>query len=81
MDGDGQNDPADFPKLLAELKRGGADVICGYRANRVDTASRRYASRFANKIRRMFLHDGVEKNSLSFCLSQMFMKHLLWQRD
>jgi dolichol-phosphate mannosyltransferase len=65
MDGDGQNDPADIPKLVAELERGGADVICGYRANRVDTASRRYASRFANKIRRMFLHDGVRDTGCS----------------
>lgn len=65
MDGDGQNDPADIPKLVEELERGGADVICGYRANRVDTASRRYASRFANKIRRMFLHDGVRDTGCS----------------
>ncbi len=65
MDGDGQNDPADIPKLAAELEKGGVDVICGYRANRVDTASRRYASRFANQIRRMFLHDGVRDTGCS----------------
>jgi dolichol-phosphate mannosyltransferase len=65
MDGDGQNDPADFPKLVATLQKGRADVICGYRLNRVDTASRRYASRFANKIRRMFLHDGVRDTGCS----------------
>lgn len=65
MDGDGQNDPADFPKLVEALLSGGADVICGYRANRVDTASRRYASRFANAIRRRFLQDGVRDTGCS----------------
>ena len=65
MDGDGQNDPADIPKLVEALQLGGNDVICGYRANRVDTASRRYASKFANSIRRKFLHDGVRDTGCS----------------
>ena len=30
IDGDLQNDPADIPKLLAEIARG-ADLVCGYR--------------------------------------------------
>ncbi|MGC4014838.1 MAG: glycosyltransferase family 2 protein [Luteolibacter sp.] len=64
MDGDGQNDPADFPKLVEALEQG-ADVACGYRANRQDTASRRYASKIANKIRRAFLHDGVRDTGCS----------------
>src|SRR6266487_1866608 len=33
IDGDLQNDPADIPKLLAEIARG-ADLVCGYRAQR-----------------------------------------------
>ena len=33
LDGDRQNDPHDIPKLLAEIERG-ADLVCGYRANR-----------------------------------------------
>ncbi|MFD0892328.1 glycosyltransferase family 2 protein [Luteolibacter ambystomatis] len=64
MDGDGQNDPADFPKLVEALEQG-ADVACGYRANRQDTASRRYASKIANGIRRTFLHDGVRDTGCS----------------
>jgi len=64
MDGDGQNDPADFPKLVEALE-GGADVACGYRLHRQDTASRRYASKIANKIRRAFLHDGVRDTGCS----------------
>ena len=65
MDGDGQNDPADFPKLYDELSRSGADFACGYRAVRKDTASRRWASKIANSIRRAFLNDGVRDTGCS----------------
>jgi len=65
MDGDGQNDPANFKLLLAEFAKGGADVVCGYRANRRDTWSRRAASRIANGIRRAFLDDGVRDTGCS----------------
>jgi dolichol-phosphate mannosyltransferase len=59
MDADGQNDPADFPRLLAELQRTAADCVCGFRANRRDTRSRRWAGRLANAIRRRVLNDGI----------------------
>ena len=36
IDGDLQNDPADIPRLLDEIARG-ADLVCGYRAQRRDT--------------------------------------------
>jgi len=65
MDGDGQNDPAEFPRLRAALVDGGVDFVCGYRAERKDTASRRIASRFANSIRRLFLRDGVRDTGCS----------------
>ena len=57
MDGDGQSDPADIPGLVSQLD--GADLVCGYRRIRQDSWSRRGASRIANFIRRMVLHDGV----------------------
>jgi glycosyltransferase involved in cell wall biosynthesis len=57
MDADGQNDPADIPKLLAELKN--ADVCCGIRARRQDTAAKRIGSRLANRIRQGILKDGI----------------------
>jgi glycosyltransferase involved in cell wall biosynthesis len=48
MDGDLQNDPADIPRLLAELERG-KDVVCGWRKNRQDKfLSRRVPSVAAN---------------------------------
>lgn len=65
MDGDGQNDPANFKLLLAEFAREQADVVCGYRAIRRDTWSRRAASKFANAIRRAFLDDGVRDTGCS----------------
>ncbi len=59
MDGDGQNDPADFPAMLEILRTGRADVVYGRRAKRRDTWSKRVASRVANRVRRLFLVDGV----------------------
>jgi len=58
IDGDLQNDPADIPKLLAEITRG-ADLVCGYRAQRRDTRLKRLTSRIANAVRSRFTKDGV----------------------
>jgi glycosyltransferase involved in cell wall biosynthesis len=58
IDGDLQNDPADIPKLLAEITRG-ADLVCGYRAQRRDTRAKRLTSRIANAVRSRFTKDGV----------------------
>jgi len=59
MDGDGQNDPADFAKMLDVMREGKADVIYGYRRKRNDNFSKRIASKIANSIRRAILYDGV----------------------
>ena len=58
IDGDLQNDPADIPRLLAEIARG-ADLVCGYRINRQDTLVKRLTSRIANAVRSRFTKDGV----------------------
>jgi glycosyltransferase involved in cell wall biosynthesis len=58
IDGDLQNDPADIPRLLAEISRG-ADLVCGYRARRKDTLLKRIISRVANFVRSRFTRDGV----------------------
>jgi dolichol-phosphate mannosyltransferase len=58
IDGDLQNDPADIPRLLAEIARG-ADVVCGYRVKRKDTVLKRLTSRVANAVRSRFTKDGV----------------------
>ncbi len=58
IDGDLQNDPADIPKLLAEIARG-ADLVCGYRVKRRDTLVKRATSRIANAVRSRYTKDGV----------------------
>jgi dolichol-phosphate mannosyltransferase len=64
IDGDLQNDPADIPKLLAEIARG-ADLVCGYRARRKDTVIKRITSRIANFVRSRFTKDGVRDTGCS----------------
>lgn len=58
IDADLQNDPCDIPKLLDEIARG-ADLVCGYRAQRRDTLVKRLTSRIANTIRSRYTKDGV----------------------
>jgi dolichol-phosphate mannosyltransferase len=53
LDGDRQNDPADLPRLLAELDH--ADFVCGVRVNRQDNLLRRLSSRVARWARRVAL--------------------------
>ena len=59
LDGDGQNDPADIPKLLAHRDGAAADVklFAGWRVNRQDSGSKRWASKWANAIRARMLRD------------------------
>ena len=60
LDGDGQNDPADIPRLWA-MARKTADarhvLITGRRAKRRDSAMKRFASRVANGVRGRMLGD------------------------
>ena len=59
LDGDGQNDPADLPRLLAVRDASNPDVklFAGWRTNRRDPGSRRWASRLANRLRTRLLRD------------------------
>lgn len=59
MDGDGQNDPRDFPALLERVDAGHLDLACGWRVSRSDSWLRRWMSRIANRVRRWVLADGV----------------------
>ena len=50
LDGDGQNDPADIPALLAKLEQGN-DIVCGWRYRRQDPfLRRRLPSMIANSL-------------------------------
>ena len=59
LDGDGQNDPADIPKLLAQRDAAPADIklFAGWRVHRQDSGSKRWASKWANAIRARMLGD------------------------
>jgi len=60
IDGDLQDDPAEIPRLLAELE-GGADLVSGWKRDRQDSWSKRAASRVFNgvtaKMSGLGLHD------------------------
>lgn len=63
LDGDGQNDPADIPKLLAALKAApddcGLAMVAGERKKRKDSWGKRVASRLANRVRAFLLADNA----------------------
>ena len=63
IDGDLQNNPADIPRLLDALAE--CDVVCGFRAKRKDTWSKRVGSRLANRVRNACTHDGVRDTGCS----------------
>ncbi len=61
LDGDGQNDPAYLPAMVAAMDEGGARVglVQGERQGRKDTRFKRVQSRVANKVRAALLNDGT----------------------
>ena len=77
IDGDLQNDPADIPRLLAEITHG-ADLVCGYRLKRQDTVVKRLTSRIANTVRSRYTKDGVRDTGCTLkamrheCVSALF---------
>lgn len=59
LDGDGQNDPGDIRTLLSARSKATTTtkLFAGWRVNRQDTVSKRWASRWANAIRARMLRD------------------------
>jgi dolichol-phosphate mannosyltransferase len=81
LDGDGQNDPADIPKLIEAanhiLQSGVMKVVClGYRVNRQDTPLRKLSSVIANGVRKLFLKDDCPDTG---CGIKLFPKNLFLQ--
>ncbi len=61
LDGDGQNDPADIPKLLA-ARAGAPDgtrLFAGWRTTRRDSFNKRISSKIANAVRSRMLKDAT----------------------
>ncbi|HET7301228.1 MAG TPA: glycosyltransferase [Oleiagrimonas sp.] len=61
LDGDGQNDPADIPKLLAARDEAPAEVrlFAGWRTTRKDSFNKRISSKIANAVRSRMLKDAT----------------------
>jgi len=65
MDGDRQNDPQDIPKMIDYLYENDLDVVSGWRKNRKDTFMKRFVSRGANLLRKIFVKDGIHDSGCS----------------
>lgn len=59
LDGDGQNDPADLPRLFERAQRGDVTLVIGQRTNRRDDWLKRLSSRVANGVRAALLDDAT----------------------
>jgi glycosyltransferase involved in cell wall biosynthesis len=59
LDGDGQNDPADAPRLAAALKAGPPNLamVGGERVKRQDSQAKKVASKVGNGVRKALLKD------------------------
>jgi glycosyltransferase involved in cell wall biosynthesis len=61
LDGDGQNNPAFLPDLIAAVESGGGRVglVAGQRVGRKDTGFKKLQSKIANGVRKTILSDGT----------------------
>lgn len=74
MDADGQNDPADIPRLLEKLREGDYDLVTGWRVNRKEPFIRRLMSRAANLIITRSTHISVHDRG---CSLKIFKRDLV----
>ena len=59
LDGDGQNDPADLPRLFTRARQENLPLVAGHRTRRQDDGLKRLSSRIANGFRSLLLGDGT----------------------
>jgi glycosyltransferase involved in cell wall biosynthesis len=61
LDGDGQNNPAFLPDLIAAVEKGNGRIglAAGQRVGRKDTGFKKLQSCIANSVRNAILHDGT----------------------
>ncbi len=74
LDGDGQNDPHDIPRLFERLQRGDVDVVNGVRARRRDSLVRKVSSRIGNGFRNWATHESVSDVG---CSMRVFRKQFV----
>ena len=78
MDGDGQNDPHDIPKLIQYLQENGLDVVSGWRKKRMDPFLKRFVSRTANFLKGFLIQDGIHDSG---CSLKVYKKECFRQID
>jgi glycosyltransferase involved in cell wall biosynthesis len=59
LDADLQNDPHDIPALVEKLEKDELDVVCGWRYNRHDKASKKLFSKLANRLRKTLTGETI----------------------
>ena len=74
LDADGQNDPADIPRMLAMVTSGSCDMVSGWRMQRQDTWLRRLSSRVANGVRNGLTREEVRDSA---CGHKVFKRECL----
>ena len=74
LDGDGQNDPADIPRMLCYMIEQELDVVSGWRRDRKDSLYKRAASRMANWLRQRMVRDGVHDSG---CTLKLYRRECL----
>jgi glycosyltransferase involved in cell wall biosynthesis len=65
LDADGQNDPADIPRLLDKLYEEDCDIVAGWRVNRQESFARRLVSKAANVIISRITHISIHDRGCS----------------
>jgi len=78
LDGDGQNNPQDIPRLLAHMEAHQLDVVSGWRRQRRDPAMKRFISRWANVLRRFFVVDRIHDSG---CTLKVYRRECLEHLD
>ena len=85
LDGDGQNDPSDIPKMIEVYKKNKNKLVlvAGIRSKRKDSFNKRVASRFAKQVRKVLFSDnhpdsgcGIRVFNKDLYLSIPFFNHM-----
>lgn len=71
LDGDGQNDPAEIPRLVETLESRNLDIVSGWRKDRKDSLSKKHASRAAAFLRKFLINDGIHDSG---CTLKIYRK-------
>ena len=71
MDGDGQNDPADMPKMIEKMKNDDLDIISGWRKIRRDPFFKKISSSLAARLRKFLIDDGIKDSG---CTLKVYKK-------